>query len=131
MLRIPLHWQIFGGMVIGAAVGLALNAFVSQRESRLPETQLPTGVREVVFRDSTNRIDIRVVSEDGTVRQLVVDESRREPGRSHRWKGFSKPSRRRTAGSRITGSPGRGGSATERGGWAGCFFACCEWSRCR
>ncbi|MCL4206825.1 MAG: dicarboxylate/amino acid:cation symporter [Pirellulaceae bacterium] len=80
MFRIPLHWQIFGGMVIGAAVGLALNAFSSQRESRVPGPLLPRGVREVVLRDSTNLIDIRVVNEDGSVRQMVVDESRREPG---------------------------------------------------
>ena len=79
MRSIPLHWQIVGGMLIGAAVGLTLNASVSDRQSHLPESQLPDGVREVAFRDSTSRIDIRLVSEDGAIRHLVVDPSRREP----------------------------------------------------
>jgi hypothetical protein len=41
MRSIPLHWQIVGGMLIGAAVGLTLNVFVSDRQSHLPEPQLP------------------------------------------------------------------------------------------
>jgi proton glutamate symport protein len=79
MRSLPLHWQIVAGMLIGAAAGLMLNVCVSQRESQLPQPQLPAGVREVMFRDSPGRIDIRVVFEDGTRRQLVVDPSRREP----------------------------------------------------
>jgi len=80
MRRIPLHWQILGGMLLGAALGLTLNACYGQRESQMPSSQLPAGVREITFRDTTNRIDIWITQDDGTQRQLIVDESRREPG---------------------------------------------------
>lgn len=79
MTSIPLHWQILAGMVLGAIAGLMLSASVSQRRSSLPEDRLPAGVRAVEFFDSTNRIEIRQVAQDGTVRRWVVDPSRRHP----------------------------------------------------
>lgn len=79
MISIPLHWQILAGMLLGAAAGLMLNASVSQRQSSMPEHRLPDGLRAVEFFDSPNRIEIREIADDGSVRQWVVDPSRRQP----------------------------------------------------
>ncbi len=79
MTSIPLHWQILAGMLLGAAAGLMLSATVSQRQSSLPEERLPAGVRAVEFFDSTNRIEIRQVARDDSVRRWVVDPTGREP----------------------------------------------------
>jgi len=72
MKRIALHWQILGGMLLGAIVGIALNASVGVRQTTLKEG-LPDGIRELAITDSPNRIDIHVTDDTGKTREIVVE----------------------------------------------------------
>ena len=76
MSRVALHWQILGGMLLGATLGLALNFTASDRQSELVPEDLPAGLTAVSFHDSSNRIDIRITDADGQTRHLVVDGTR-------------------------------------------------------
>jgi Na+/H+-dicarboxylate symporter len=79
-MRLALHWQILGGMIIGAAVGLTLNFTASDRVRDVPEQDLPKDVTRLFVRDSTNRIDVRIEYEDGEQKHWVVDGTRRVDG---------------------------------------------------
>ncbi|MDP6444044.1 MAG: dicarboxylate/amino acid:cation symporter [Pirellulaceae bacterium] len=77
-MRLALHWQIFLGMIIGAGVGLSLNATVSQRRwSSTSQTKLPPGMTSVTTLDSPDLIEIKI--EGDKPRTLVVDGSRKTP----------------------------------------------------
>lgn len=80
MSRIALHWQILIGMVVGAAVGLTLNATLGDRQSEVPKEELPQGVAAIAFHDTPNRIDIHITDSDGEDRKIVVDSTDRKPG---------------------------------------------------
>jgi len=77
MGKIPLHWQILAGMLLGAALGLTLNFTVSESTRDLPAEYLPAGIRQVTLRDSTNLVAIDVTGDDDVTRRLVVDGTRR------------------------------------------------------
>ena len=79
MMRLALHWQILIGMLLGAGVGLALNATVSDRQVEVVGEHLPPGIDELRFHDTTNRIDIWIREEGGELRHRVVDGLRRVP----------------------------------------------------
>ncbi len=79
MSRLALHWQILGGMLLGAALGLTLNFTASERRTELREDLLPRGLASAVIQDSSNLITIELTDDTGTVRQLVVDGTQRVP----------------------------------------------------
>ena len=79
MGRLALHWQILGGMILGAVFGLTLNFTVSDRVTEVPAERLPTGISAASFHDSPDRVDIRI-TKSGQTRHLVVDGTRRTPG---------------------------------------------------
>lgn len=76
MTRLALHWEILIGMVAGAAVGVACNVFLGQRTAEVPVEQVPAGLRRIVIRDTTNRVEITLESTTGKSRQLAVDPTR-------------------------------------------------------
>ncbi|MDA1054196.1 MAG: dicarboxylate/amino acid:cation symporter [Planctomycetota bacterium] len=80
MSRLALHWQILGGMLLGAAIGLTLNFTVSERNTNTEHGKLPKGIRQAKLHDSANLITIDLTQEDGTERHWVVDGTRRTPG---------------------------------------------------
>ncbi len=80
MSRVALHWQILGGMILGAAFGLALNFTASDRRSELAEGQLPAGLTAVSFHDTSNLIEVEITDADGQTRRLVVDGTSKVPG---------------------------------------------------
>lgn len=80
MSRLALHWQILGGMLIGAAIGLTLNFTASERNTEVQPSQLPTGITQARLHDSSNLITIDLTQEDGEQRRWVVDGTRRTPG---------------------------------------------------
>ncbi len=73
MKRLALHWQILIGMVLGAAIGIASNAFFGKHDAQVPAKNLPKTLRQVVFHDSTNGTRIDVVSTDGKRRTLQIN----------------------------------------------------------
>ena len=79
MNRIALHWQIFGGMVFGAACGLTLNVTCGQRSSFVPDDALPEGMTRMVIQDSADSVEIHAKYEDGTDTRWVIDPSRNKP----------------------------------------------------
>ncbi|MEO8495848.1 MAG: dicarboxylate/amino acid:cation symporter [Planctomycetota bacterium] len=80
MSRLALHWQILGGMLLGAAIGLTLNFTVSERNTDVDESELPKGIRRAELHDSSNLITIDLTQVDGTRRHSVIDGTRRTPG---------------------------------------------------
>jgi proton glutamate symport protein len=80
MRHVALHWQILGGMIFGAAIGLALNYTASDRQSELPADKLPAGLSKVAFRDTSNLIEVEITDADGHTRRLIVDGTSRTPG---------------------------------------------------
>jgi proton glutamate symport protein len=90
MKRVALHWQILIGMIIGAGVGLSLNAMVGDRQVQVAQTELPPGVSELKVHDTPNRIDIWITAADGTQRQSVVDGTRQVPGSVATLEGLAK-----------------------------------------
>ena len=80
MSKLALHWQIFWGMALGAAIGLTLNVTVGARRTVVPQDELPAGIAALEFRDTTNRIDIRVTRAGEEPQQWVVDATRQQPG---------------------------------------------------
>ena len=80
MSRLALHWQILGGMVLGAGIGLTLNFTASERNTDVQQTDLPKGITQAVLHDSSNLITIELTEESGKKRNLVVDGTRRTPG---------------------------------------------------
>ena len=80
MFRIPLHWQILCGMIVGAGIGLALNATCGRRTTRLPDEKLPVGVSRLEIFDSTDQIVITVVDAEEREKQYVVDGTSSVPG---------------------------------------------------
>ena len=80
MSRLALHWQILGGMLLGAAIGLTLNFTASERITEVDRDELPAGIVQAKLHDSANLITIDLTEEDGTERHWVVDGTRRTPG---------------------------------------------------
>ncbi|MFV1964449.1 MAG: dicarboxylate/amino acid:cation symporter [Pirellulaceae bacterium] len=80
MTRLALHWQILGGMVIGAAIGLTLNFTASDRVREVPAEELPQGVTRLFVHDTANRIDIQIKYDDNRQQEWVVDGTRRVEG---------------------------------------------------
>lgn len=74
-MRLPaLHWQILIGVFLAAAIGIALNLTVGTRASTTP---LP-GQRQLVARDTVDRIDLKIVDAAGSVlpgKSWIVDPS--------------------------------------------------------
>ncbi|MBC8353867.1 MAG: dicarboxylate/amino acid:cation symporter [Planctomycetes bacterium] len=79
MSRLALHWQILGGMVLGAAIGLTLNFTVSDRNTTVADDKLPAGITAATLHDSANLITIELTQEDGSERRFVIDGTRRTP----------------------------------------------------
>ncbi|MCA9144611.1 MAG: dicarboxylate/amino acid:cation symporter [Planctomycetaceae bacterium] len=80
MSRLALHWQILGGMLLGAAVGLTMNFTASERNVDVSASELPKGITAAKLHDSANLITIDLTQEDGTERRWVVDGTRATPG---------------------------------------------------
>ncbi|MFW6169656.1 MAG: dicarboxylate/amino acid:cation symporter [Planctomycetota bacterium] len=76
MTRFPLHWEILFGMLLGAAIGVSCNFFLGKNKAVVPREHLPDGVERMVFDDTTDRVEITVVSEDDGIRKLAVDPTR-------------------------------------------------------
>jgi Na+/H+-dicarboxylate symporter len=72
MSRLALHWQILLGVLLAAVIGVTLNITVSTRTSR---SDLGGG-RFLVALDSVDRIELKIVNEDGAVidgQEFIVD----------------------------------------------------------
>jgi Na+/H+-dicarboxylate symporter len=80
MSRLALHWQILGGMLLGAGIGLTLNFTASERNAVVKQDELPKGITQAQLHDSANLITIDLTQADGTERKIVVDGTRRTPG---------------------------------------------------
>ena len=80
MSRLALHWQILGGMLLGAAIGLTLNFTVSERDTVVESSRLPKGISQAKLHDSANLITLDITQDDGKERRWVVDGTRRTPG---------------------------------------------------
>ncbi|MFN4258186.1 MAG: dicarboxylate/amino acid:cation symporter [Gemmataceae bacterium] len=76
LFRLALHWQILIALILGAVVGVTLNATVSERTST---TTLPNQ-STLTIHDSTNRIVIELRQPDGQEQRWVVDPSGRTKG---------------------------------------------------
>lgn len=76
MTRLALHWEILIGMVVGAGIGVACNCFLGERRATVPTASLPEGIAGIAFVDTTNHVEMKVESDDGSVRVLVVDPTR-------------------------------------------------------
>lgn len=77
MGKMALHWQILTGMLLGASIGLTLNFTASDATSQVPTEELTKGILQVTMHDSSNLITIDVREADNTMRQVVVDGTRR------------------------------------------------------
>jgi proton glutamate symport protein len=73
MTRLPLHWQILIGMVLGAAIGITCNWTLGERSAEAPGDQLPDPWRRLTFHDTTDRITIWCEHADGTTSRWLVD----------------------------------------------------------
>jgi len=80
MSRLALHWQILGGMLLGAAIGVTLNFTASERNTDVERSELPAEITQAKLHDSANLVTIDLTQEDGTQRRWVVDATRRTPG---------------------------------------------------
>lgn len=76
MTRLALHWEILIGMILGAAIGIGCNIFLGKNSAEVPRDELPAGMQRIVFRDTTDRIEVVLEAEDGSVRRLLVDPTR-------------------------------------------------------
>ncbi|MFO7908186.1 MAG: dicarboxylate/amino acid:cation symporter [Planctomycetota bacterium] len=76
MTRLPLHWEILFGMLLGASLGVGCNVFLGKHKATVPREHLPDGIAGIIFNDTTDRVEIRVISEDDGVRKLAVDPTR-------------------------------------------------------
>ena len=73
MTRLALHWEILIGMVAGAIIGVTCNLLCGEHTAQVPHDQLPAGIQQISFVDTTNHVEIRVTANDGTERRLLVD----------------------------------------------------------
>jgi Na+/H+-dicarboxylate symporter len=80
MTKLALHWQILGGMIIGASVGLTLNIMVSERRVELSGNDAPPRLSQLVIHDSSSLVEIEITDNDGDQRRIVVDGTRQTPG---------------------------------------------------
>ena len=76
MRRMALHWQILLGMIAGAVIGVGLNLTLGERRTVVPAENLPELFTNVEIYDSSNLIEIDVVTKDGDQRRLAVDGTR-------------------------------------------------------
>ncbi len=76
MTRLALHWEILIGMVLGAAIGVGCNYFVGENRASVPKEDLPPGFKRIAFVDTTNHIEMHVVTDDGGNQTLIVDPMR-------------------------------------------------------
>ncbi len=80
-MRLALHWQIFVGMVLGAIIGLTLNATVGERTWKSSEgDKLPAGVLRADAKDTPDVSTVNWVTEDGEEKTAAIDGSRRTEG---------------------------------------------------
>ncbi len=80
MKKLALHWQILLGLVGGAAIGIGLNGLLGDQKSEVPRAVVPKTIQRIDLVDTTDRIEIAVVPEQGAVRRVVVDPT--EHGRA-------------------------------------------------
>lgn len=81
MNRLALHWQILIGMVVGAAIGITLNATSGQRTYVVPEEDLPKGLVALEFSDSPSLVTISYRREgELAIQKAVVDGTRKTEG---------------------------------------------------
>ena len=73
MTRLALHWQILGGMFIGALVGIVLNAGAGSRDTVVDAKKLPKGVAALTISDTPNRVEIKVTPTKGEYYEVIVD----------------------------------------------------------
>jgi proton glutamate symport protein len=71
MNRLALHWQIALGMVAGAVIGVALNAFGGTATTSFA-ANLPAGLASVTVTDSVGRTVIETVDEAGRGERIEV-----------------------------------------------------------
>jgi len=77
-MRLALHWQIFVGMVLGAIIGLTLNAMVGESTwTSDSDDDLPAGVASAEVHDTPDVSTINWVTDDGEEKKAVIDGSRR------------------------------------------------------
>lgn len=70
--RLALHWQIFIGMIAGAAIGVSLNLFASSRSTRVTQ-DLPEPYTAIEIIDSSGRVEIRMLHDDVVEREILID----------------------------------------------------------
>lgn len=73
MTRVPLHWQIVIGMVLGAVVGIACNWMLGERATVVADAYLPPEWSRLAIDDTTDRIVIEGTRPDGTRRRWIVE----------------------------------------------------------
>ncbi len=76
MTRLALHWEILIGMVLGAGIGVGCNYFLGENQAEVPKESLPAGIKRIELTDTTNRVEIILESDDGSLRTLAVDPTR-------------------------------------------------------
>jgi proton glutamate symport protein len=72
MSKIPLHWQIMIGMVLGAIIGISLNSYAGVKMSTVPTGELPEGITKIEFKDSTDLTTINVEPAEGETKTFRV-----------------------------------------------------------
>jgi len=71
MFRLALHWQIALGMVAGAVIGVALNAFAGTATTSL-SADLPPGLTSVTISDEVGRTVIETIDAAGRGERVEV-----------------------------------------------------------
>ena len=71
MVRLALHWQIALGMVTGALIGVALNAFAGTATTGMVK-DLPAGFTSVTVTDAVGRVVVETVDEAGRSERIEV-----------------------------------------------------------
>ncbi|MFT5524938.1 MAG: proton glutamate symport protein [Pirellulaceae bacterium] len=77
MKRVPLHWQIMLGMLLGALIGISLNAYAGVSTTSVPSEELPAGFTSIEFKDSTDLIAIKLQPPEGDAKVIHIDGTRK------------------------------------------------------
>ena len=80
MNRLALHWQILIGMIVGAVIGITLNATNGTRSYSVPKDDLPDGLVLLEFEDSPSLIKITYQRKGVPRTEIVIDGTRRTEG---------------------------------------------------